>query len=285
MNTQVPLLAALIGMSIALFCIASPYTVAPLLRKFWRHRLRLYSDSLDSLQEFDGNPTVYVIAEILCALAAGIALYAFFQATVFGLIGLGIGFIVPGMHMRKRLQTRREKLELQFPDAITAISSSVQAGLSLPQAIEEAGDKLGAPVGQELSLISRQYKSGLPLDEALRLAQGRLKSRHFNLISSALIISRERGGDLVQVLERIAASLREIYRLEAKIRTETAGPRFEGRIMLFVPAFVLALLHFVMREAVSMMFHTLFGVVITIVAVALMVVAYLWIRRIVGEEV
>lgn len=285
MNTEILLPSFAIGMSIALLSFATPFTVWPLLLGLWNRRVQSYKDKLDFLQEFQGNPAIYVVAEIALALAGGTALYAFFRATVFGVIGFGVGAIVPSMNMKKRVQMRRERLELQLPDAITAISSSVQAGLALPSAIEEAADKLSGPIGQELSLLSRQYKTGLPLDDVLRLAQKRLKSRHFNLISSALIINRERGGDLVQILDRLGTSLREIYRLEAKIRTETAGPRFEGKVMLLVPPFVLVMLHFAMPEAVNEMFHSLLGIVITIVAALLMVVAYFWMRGIVEEEV
>jgi tight adherence protein B len=187
--------------------------------------------------------------------------------------------------VRKKIKARRDRFEYQLPDAVTSISSSVKAGLALAQAVEQVAEKMPPPVSQEFALIVRQYRMGIPLDDALRTAQQRLKSRNFNLVCNALIINRERGGDLSEILERIGTSIRELYRLEEKIRTETAGPRFEARVMLFVPPFILFLFYLAQPELVGKMFRDPIGIVLVIVSIVLIGIAYLWIEKIVNEDI
>ena len=275
---------AMVGISLAAFCLALP-VVVPVARKWLDWRTQYYATCLDRLHKFDDRPVNYVALELVAALGAAGALYALFGAPVFSFIGLIVGALVPTALVRKQMQQRRENLEKQFPDALLSLSSSVRAGLSLAQAIEQVAGDMPAPVGQEFALISRQYGAGVPLDEVLRMGQQRLASRHFNLITSALIVNRERGGDVSEILERIASSLREIYRLEEKIRTETSAPRFEGRIMLFVPPFVLLMLHTVQPELVNSMFYSLSGIIMLMIAAGLMIVAFFWIQKIVSEDI
>jgi tight adherence protein B len=275
----------LVGVSIGFLVLAIPGVLWPILRNWLVKRREHYAHILDQLHQFDENPSVYMALEVLTATLVALPVAYVIPVPVFVVIAFVIGYILPGIYMRQRAVWRVLKIELQLPDAITALSSSVRAGLSLPQAISDAADRVAAPLGQELALMARQYENGLPLDEVLRGAQARLQSRHFNLVGSALAVNRQRGGDVTDILDRIGTSLREIYRLEEKIRVETAGPRLEGKIMVFAPVFIFAMFYLVNPQLVHDSFTSIIGIVISVVATTMIVCAFLWIQKIVSEDV
>ncbi len=284
MNLEI-VAAVLLGISLALFCIVLPETLMPVITGFSERRKEHYASNLDSLHEFRANPMHYLAMEIICACAIAAILYVIFDAFVFGIIGFAVGYLIPNVMIQRRVQDRRHQLEAQLPDALTALSSAVRAGLSLAQSMEQVAERLPPPVKQEFALISRQYAAGSPLEEALSVVQRRLQSRHFNLICSALTINLHRGGDLTEILERIATSLRELHRMEEKMRVETAGPRFEAKVMLLVPPFVLVMFYLAQPDLVGKMFHTPVGIVMVLIAAALMFIAFLWIQKILSEDI
>lgn len=284
MTPSIYLSSALYGIALFLFVLSVPNAVVPLARRFFYWRRRYYAVVLDRLQEFDENPSVYVGYEFLSGIAIGAMVHMVLWAPFMSLLGFSVGYLLPGFVMSKREMNRRERLEYQLPDAMTTLASSVRAGLSLPNAIGETARKMPAPLSQEFALIHREYESGMPLNDVLKSASARLASRQFNLMSSALVINRERGGDITDILERIGASLRELYRLEQKLKTETAGARLEGIIMLFVPPVVLTMFYFAQPDLVNTLFTTPIGIVIAIIATAFMVAAYYWIQKIVNED-
>lgn len=271
----------LTGGSMALGCLSLYYILSAI---GVRRRL-YYAERLDKLQRFDESPAQYMLMEWISAFIGAALLYFLFDAVLFGIIGGILGFLVPCDLMRRHMYARHDKLVQQLPDALLSMSSSIRAGLALSQAIEQVGDEFPAPVGQEFQLLARQNKAGVPLDDGLRSMQRRLNSRHVTLVCNALTINREHGGDITVILERIASSLRELYRLEEKIKVETAGARFQAQAMIFVPPLVLFMLSTVQPELVQKMFRSPIGIVMVLIAVTLMVVAYLWIQKILREDI
>lgn len=275
----------LVGLAIFLFVLAVPGSVGRLVRRYIESRKTFYSNALDQMYRFDEKWTSYAAMEAVAAVMGAALLYAVFTAPIMAVLGGVFGFAMPGFYLRTQIDQRKRRLEELLPDALIAISSSVSAGLALPDAIERTAENVPSPASEEFALMSRKYKSGLTMVDVLKDTSERLNSKYFDLVSVALSVNIERGGDLTEILERIAISLRELHRLEEKIRTETAGPRFEGRIMLFVPPFVLMLLYFVEPELVDTMFNSILGVVFIIGAAILMGMAFAIMNRIVNEEI
>lgn len=277
--------SVLIGTALFLSVVAVPSVIIPAVITWISKRQAHYAQLLDRLHEFETRPGSYVVFEFAAAVLPTILVALVIPVPVFIIIAFGIGYILPSMFMHQRAVNRIRNMELQLPDAITALSSSVRAGLSLPQAIGDVSSRAEAPLGQELALMSRQYENGLTLDDVLSRAKTRLQSKHFNLVASALIVNRQRGGDVTDILDRIGSSLREIYRLEEKMRVETAGPRREGKIMVCAPFVIFAMFYYANPKLVHDSFTQPIGILISIVATALVVAAFFWIQRIVNEDV
>lgn len=120
---------------------------------------------------------------------------------------------------------RIAKLEEQLPGALDLLTSYTRAGLSLSQALEELAANTEAPLSQELSLIVQDLKVGADVSQAIDSARVRLGSRTFGLVATALQVSREKGGNLTEALERMSIALKEIWRLEQKLITASTEAR------------------------------------------------------------
>jgi len=272
---------------IATLCLFASFqgTIVPAFRFVVGYRRGYYASSLEKLHDDESDPNVYVLGEVLLGLGVAGFVYLIFKTPFLSILAFPAGFFIPTILIVKKVQQQFMMFEQQLPDALISISSSVRAGLSLPQAIATNAKDLPSPVRDEFALISKQYDAGLPLDDALTRAARAIGSRNFSLVASALIINRERGGDISDILERLSASLREVFRLEEKIRTETAGARFEGRVMLAVPPFILFMLFMAEPDLVNALFASPIGIVMVLFAVSLMVVAFFWIQKILNKDV
>lgn len=205
------------------------------------------------------------------------------------IIGLCVGvfvFCLPWYVLRRMAEKRRDQIEDQLADAMVSLSSAIRAGLSLAQAMEILARQCPHPICQEFQQIYGEYQMGKTLETCLIETKERLESENFALFAAAMDASRQSGGRLNETVERIAHSVRELQRLERKIKSETAQARSSAVYMALAPPLILALYYFGMDpESTSRLFTELPGQMMLATAAVLDVVAYLWARRILNPEI
>ncbi len=173
------------------------------------------------------------------------------SALVFGLLGaLSMGsawgalpFALAGLSVPRALlwmvkRRRDAKFGIQLVDALSNMSNSMKAGLSLPQSMEMIAREMDNPIRQEFGLVAQEMRVGLPLPEAMGNLVRRMPSQDLDLMSTSIDISREVGGNLTEVLEKIAGTIRERHRIEGKIKALTAQGRLQGVVMSLLPVAV-----------------------------------------------
>lgn len=195
------------------------------------------------------------------------------------LMALGPWYFIRMMHIR-----RRQQIEDQLADAMGMFSSAIQAGLSVAQAMQLLATECPLPIRQEFSQLAGEYTLGKPLERTLAEAQQRLKSEHFSLFAAAMLASRQSGGKLNDVVDRIARSVRELQRLRRKVLAETAQARRSALYMAIAPGMILVVYYFVDPDATSLLFLTLPGQLILATAVVLNIIAWLWARQILKAD-
>jgi tight adherence protein B len=200
------------------------------------------------------------------------------------LSGLG-AYFAPRLILEYLKRRRMERFDDQLVDALALIASSARAGLSLVQALEAAAVKMAPPASQEFGLILKEYQHGTPIERALTNARDRLCRPNFNIVTTALIVNREKGGNLIEVVDKIASSLREITRLEKKIRTETASVRFSAKLMSLMPLTIGIIFYFIEPSSMELLFTDFVGTIILFFVVLLNVVAMVIIQRIVTVDI
>ncbi len=191
---------------------------------------------------------------------------------------------VPWYLLYRMAERHRRKIEDQLAGSMVTLGNAVKAGLSLAQAMEMLAAQCPRPINAEFHQISAEYKLGRPLQQTLVEAKGRLQSENFALFAAAVLAAHESGGKLNETVDRIAQSVREMQRLERKVRSETAQARKSAIYMAMVPAFVLVVYYFVDPVSTALLF-TKGGSVLLAAALILNVVAYLWAYAILNPDI
>lgn len=219
---------------------------------------------------------VAVLAAVLWILIGPV----FTAVLVVVLVGL------PWILIRRFAARRREKIEEQLSDAMVSMSSAIRSGMSLPQSLDLLAQQSPRPICQEFLQMCGEYQMGKPLETVLRETRERLQSENFALFAAAVDASRQSGGRLNETIERIAHSVRELQRLERKIRSETAQARQSAVYMALAPVFILAMYYFAFdADNTVRLFTTFPGQMMLTVSALLNLAAYLWARRIMAADI
>lgn len=192
---------------------------------------------------------------------------------------------LPWYVIRRLALSRKQQIESQLADAMVTFSSAIKAGLSLAQAMDILAGQCPRPVSDEFRQIVGEYQMGKPLERTLTEAKQRLKSDNFSLFAAALLASRKSGGRLNETVDRIAHSVLELQRLERKIVVETAQARRSAIYMAIVPVLLLGVYYFVDRVNTELLFTTVPGQILLSIAIALVVIAYVWAQVILRPDI
>ncbi len=193
--------------------------------------------------------------------------------------------ILPKYYIKSLSAKRLKRFEEQLPDALLMVSGAMRAGASLNVALESMIKEQKPPLSQEFELMLREQRLGMDFDTALVNMEKRNPIQDFSLVVSGLRISREVGGNLAEILESLAHTLREKATMEGKIRSLTAQGKMQGLIMSCLPLLMMAALNWIEPKAMGTMFTTLFGWATLTVILVMITIGYLFIRKITTIDV
>ena len=194
-------------------------------------------------------------------------------------------FAAPVFYARHRKVKRIRDFERQFPDALDMLTGALRAGLALSGAIQVVADESPDPVGREFSILSEETRLGLDMKEALLKLAGRVDSAELHLFVTAIIMQRETGGNLAEVLEGTAAVIRDRFRILGDVRAMTAHARLSGFILSTLPLGMAGIILFVAPQYLKGLWEDPFGPALVMCALALQVIGFLIMRRIVNIKV
>lgn len=194
-------------------------------------------------------------------------------------------FPVPRLVLRFLRKRRLEKFDFQLEDALNMMSSSLKAGFSITQALEEVAEQDVHPLSVEFRLLIQEIHLGVPLDQALDNMCRRLECDDLDLVATAIITARQTGGELTGVLERVADLIRERLRIHRKVRALTAMGRLQALVIGSVPYLLLFGLSVVSPQMLEGFLATPLGFVAIGVVTVLVVAGFMMIRKITTIEV
>lgn len=232
---------------------------------------------IDPRALFRVNVALFLLLPLLAWLATG----AVFFAVVAGIAG-AIFPRVAWVVMRNR---RLAKLVLQLPDALTMMAGSLRAGASLQQALDMAVKESPAPISQEFSLLLREQRLGLALEDSLRGMAQRLKIEDIDLFVSAMTIAKEVGGNLSEILERLATTLRAKAVMEGKIKALTSQGKLQGIIVGLLPVFLAGILYVMDPVSMTPLFTTYYGWAVMAGVFVMLALGGFFIKKIVTIDV
>ncbi len=186
------------------------------------------------------------------------------------------------LYLKKR---RFLRLHDQLPDTLLMMASALRGGANLGQTLEGLAKDMSPPMNQELSLVVREQRLGVPFEEAVSHLAERVRSQDFDLVVSALRINREVGGNLADTLQRLGETVRRRLMMEQKIRALTSQGKLQGIVMTALPVLIILALLRIEPAATGALFDTYRGWAVLAIAIVLEILGYWGIRKIVSIAV
>lgn len=204
--------------------------------------------------------------------------------TFSSLLAVGAGFaaaFLPFIYV-KHMKTRRlRKFEEQFPEAIDLIGRSLRAGHAFSTGLAMAGEEIPKPVGEEFKLLYDRQSFGMPLPEAMKDFAARIPLIDARFFVTAVLTQRETGGNLGEVLDNLAAVIRERFKVKRQVRVLTAHGRITGWILAGLPPSLAAAMFIMSPGHMMLLVNDPLGVKMIVGALVLQVIGTLIIRKLV----
>jgi tight adherence protein B len=227
----------------------------------------------------------FVIASVAAALVAGVLGAALIRNALLALVIGAIGGAVPIVLLRHTLGKRADKLREQLPDVLTIMASSLRAGHSFLQSLDTTAKEISQPAASEFQRVVAEIRLGRPAEDSLEALAERVGSADFKWAVLAVNIQREVGGNLAEILDTVADTLRERATLRRQIGVLTAEGRLSAWVLALLPLGIGIYMGAVNPSYIGKLFTTTVGLVMVITAVALLGVGVLWMRKIVDIDV
>ena len=197
----------------------------------------------------------------------------------------GLMLLAPGRLIALLRARRRARLELQLADSLPDMGNAMRSGFSIVQAIEHIVENGEDPIAQEFATFLHQTRVGVPFEEALHNMDARVGSEELTLVVLSIETARRTGGNLTEVFDNIARTIRERLRIRARIRTLTAQGRMQGIVLSLMPLGVGVALHFLEPGLFGPFLRSTTGLLVLGAVAVLLVLGALSIRRIVNIDI
>ena len=199
--------------------------------------------------------------------------------------GFAGGFAIPFLILKMKRTRRMRAFEEQFPEALDLIARALKAGHAFATGLKMVADEMDEPVGPEFRKTFDEQNFGLPLKDSLENLTVRIPVLDVRFFATAVLIQRETGGNLSEILENLAHVVRERFKILRQVRVYTAHGRMTGYVLLALPAFLSVALMFINPEHMNLLFRERMGQQMLMAAIAMQTFGFLWIKKIVKIEV
>lgn len=227
----------------------------------------------------------FVTIRLLAAGGGGLLFSTLYGDLTIGLVFGGIGYLVPRFVVKYAQTKRMNRFNNQIGDSLVIMANSLRAGFSFFQALEMVSKEMPDPIAGEFGRVLREINLGTHTEEALRNLAERVGSDDLDLVITAVLIQRQVGGNLSEVLDNISDTIRERIRIKGEIKALTAQGKISGLIIGLLPVIIGLVLLLINRSYIIDLFTTTIGLGLVIGGVISELIGLILIRKIVDIEV
>ncbi len=224
----------------------------------------------------------------VCALAGlvgAIVSYILTRRVEISWVGLLVGFVAPYGYVSYRRTKRFEKFEELFPEAIDTLARAVRAGHAFPTALEMSTAEVAAPDSGAFRQLYEELKFGMPVRDALVNLTERMPLVDVKFFVTAVMLQRETGGNLAEILDNLSYVIRESFKIQLKVRVYTAQGRLTMLFLMLLSPVVVTLLLIFSPDFVKPLFSDPIGHTLLVAGITLQTVGYFVIRKIIKIQV
>ncbi len=231
------------------------------------------------------GPGGVVLASLGAGAACGVLSYFCLRLALVSAAFIVAGSAIPYITLRIKRSSRLKAFNVALPDAIDLMARALVAGHSVGSSIEMVAQESPEPLALEFVQVYQQQRLGLQFRDALLQMASRVPSRDLQFLVTAILVQKETGGDLTEILARTSYVIRERVRIEGEVRTRTAQGRLSGWILGLLPIVMLVLINLVSPGYSDVLFHDPLGQKLLYAGAGLIVVGGLIIRKVVDVQV
>lgn len=239
------------------------------------------------LQQAGSSMTIGSFLMIMMGSAVGLGLAALLvsQRIFVGAFFALVGGIVPYLWMRRRRTRRLYAFESELPEAIDLLGRAIRAGHPLSSGMKMVADETGEPISGEFRRTFEEHRFGVPFEDAIQEMSDRVDIVDVRILVTAILIQREVGGNLAEVLDNLSSVIRARFTIRRQLRVYTAQGRMSGYVLAALPIVVGTVIYLLNPDYGSLMFTHPLGRVLLVVAAVMQIVGFLWIRKIIDIDI
>ncbi|MDI9493836.1 MAG: type II secretion system F family protein [Bacillota bacterium] len=244
-----------------------------------------YIDKVDDQLSMAGIPLKaeeYLAIRIL-SISAIPALILFFEGNLIVCAGFAImGAMLPPVILALHARKRRNLFHMQLSDALSVICNSLKSGFSLPVAMGSISHEMPDPIGKEFARLVREMQLGMSLEEGFQRMVRRTQCEDLELLATTIIIQRQTGGNLAEILDNISQTIKDRIALANETKLLTTTGRTSGYVIGLLPVFLLVGLMILNPGYVAMFFETGTGKTMLAAAAAMELIGFLLVRKVIS---
>jgi tight adherence protein B len=230
------------------------------------------------------RPT-FLALTVGAALSVGASVFVLTNNVLYMLVGAVLGSLGPLMYVKRRKRQRVEAFEAGFGEAIDLLARSIRAGHAFATGLKVVAEEAQPPVSTEFKTVFDEQKFGLPLEESMLGLADRIDLVDIRIFVTAILVQRDVGGNLAEILDKISYTIRERFMIQRQIRVYTAQGRMTGYLLAALPIIMGFLIYLLNPEYMSILWEEQVGRLLIAAAFMLQIIGFVVIRRIVDIEV
>lgn len=230
------------------------------------------------------SPWTFLFLTVGTGLGVGGTAYLLSRSILLAAVAAALSSTVPYLHLSQKRKNRFSRFEEEFPEAIDLLSRAIRAGHPLTSGIRMVADEGPPEVSLEFRRTFEEQRFGLPFEEALMGLVDRTDLVDVRIFTIAVMVQREVGGNLAEILDSLSATIRKRFFLRRQLRVYTAQGRMTGYALAALPIVLGSIIFLIQPEYMMLLFEGP-GLFLTGAAIFLQVLGYLWIRKIIDIEI
>jgi tight adherence protein B len=232
----------------------------------------------------DWSPQSFLLLCVGLAFAAGLGALLFTGKVLVATVPAAFGAVLPWFYLRRRCNRRLGRFEEQFPEAIDLLGRAIRAGHPLSSGLKMVADESEDPVAGEFRRVFEEQRFGLPFDDSVTALADRVPLADVRIFVTALLIQREVGGNLAEILDNLSTIIRQRFILRRDVQTLTAEGRLSGYVLTGLPIGIGLWVLLANPSYIMILFEHPIGIPMVAGAAVMQIIGYLWMRRITNIE-
>jgi len=250
-------------------------------------RVPAFEDARLMLEQAGSKLTLarFFVISVGLSLALGLGLLVLTLMWPVGIAAAATGALLPYLVFRHKRNRRFYKFEELLPEAIDMLGRAIRAGHPLSSGLKMVSDEASEPIAGEFRRTHEEHRFGLAFEDAMLAMADRVRIVDVRILVTAILIQREVGGNLAEVLDNLASVIRARFTIRRQLRVYTAQGRFSGYVLAVLPIAVGAAIYSLNPPYIRLLFTDPLGKLLVITAVIFQIIGFLWIRKIVNIDI